>query len=1143
MVVLNPIAGTSVLQPRLWALLASLLIVLLMGAPSPAAAQNLLRNGNFSLGAADKPASWISDLWARNIGTEFRWEAPGQGLGHVVIQSQRPNDARWTQSARVKARTWYHLSGWVRGINISAAGMGANLSIMRGFDNAGGLHGEDTGWRNVSMYFRTNPGEELVTVACRLGGYGQESSGEVQCTGIDLSEVGGPPANATHIYGDRNPTRDASGIPASMAILLLLALAIGRFGWPTADIPKRELWLFALILSLVLGAKILIAPLYSYKVDLGTYAAWASRLAQLGPANFYASGYFADYPPGYMYALWGVGYAVKTLGVAWSSATAIIFLKLPALLADLAIAWLTFVRLRPGGKRLAWGAALAFALNPALILNSAVWGQTDAILSLFLLLAFLAQGKRQFELSWALLGLAILTKPQALLVAPLFVFWPWGWWRGGRFLTTALSVLLTTFFVADPFRAGRPWSWLIELYTSTAGNYAETSVNAMNMAAVLFGMRGQDSVLHAGLPAQAWGFIIGLGVGLGFLITYLRARDRVTYTQLLAASTLVAFVCLTRMHERYLYPFFVFAGLLGVSGRNGLLYWTLSGLFLTNELVVFLEQAQATAGPVWLWQSVGVLTTFGMLGWLALARNTAKGTFEPPGAAVLEIDDQQWEQARQQETALLPPDSPNPPDPARKSRPVWSIPEVASLGLLMMVGACLRFWNLGEPAEIVFDETYFVEQARQYLSGVDFMDPHPPFAKWMIASGITIFGDNPFGWRVMNAIAGTVLIGLMYLLGRELFRQRFAAFVAAFCITFDGLLLVDSRIAVIDIHYITWAIGAYILTLRLVADRDFRNLRRLLTIGAVLGISVGAKLYIPFFSFLLVLAIIGWVGWQEAQRRQIHPVRYLLLPINVVGWTAFGFYALTFAGDYFWGWWHSPIDFVRYIFIDVPGYQAAVAEATHPYSSKWYTWPLQLKPIWYFWRDASQEQGTVVGIWGLGNPIIWWASVPALLLALFHTFKYRSFVSGFIVAGWLLHILPWVGIGRTLFLYHYLPSLLFGFLALAWMVDRLSRDVGSRAERSFSGAILIATLIPFAGEAAGMWGWLGVIGLLVGYQASVVSRRVNPVRLGQVVAIGFLVAAIGVSVYLLPIWLGTPITKSAWEARMWISKVGTMGWL
>ena len=76
-----------------------------------------------------------------------------------------------------------------------------------------------------------------------------------------------------------------------------------------------------------------------------------------------------------------------------------------------------------------------------------------------------------------------------------------------------------------------------------------------------------------------------------------------------------------------------------------------------------------------------------------------------------------------------------------------------------------------------------------------------------------------------------------------------------------------------------------------------------------------------------------------------------------------------------------------------------------------------------------------------------------------------------------------------------------------------------------------------------MWGWMASLLLLLAYQLSVLSDRTNPVRLGQVVSIGFLLAAIGVSIYFLPIWLGTPITKSAWEARMWISKIGTLAWL
>ena len=131
----NSIAAISVLQPRFFGLVVACLLSLLAGSSSDAQAKNLLRNGNFAVGMGDKPASWAPDLWSRNVGTEFSWEQPEEGLGVAVIRSDEPNDARWTQTARVKARSWYHLSGWVRGRNVSATGLGANLSTMRGFDS------------------------------------------------------------------------------------------------------------------------------------------------------------------------------------------------------------------------------------------------------------------------------------------------------------------------------------------------------------------------------------------------------------------------------------------------------------------------------------------------------------------------------------------------------------------------------------------------------------------------------------------------------------------------------------------------------------------------------------------------------------------------------------------------------------------------------------------------------------------------------------------------------------------------------------------------------------------------------------------------------------------------------------------------
>jgi hypothetical protein len=139
----------------------------------------------------------------------------------------------------------------------------------------------------------------------------------------------------------------------------------------------------------------------------------------------------------------------------------------------------------------------------------------------------------------------------------------------------------------------------------------------------------------------------------------------------------------------------------------------------------------------------------------------------------------------------------------------WSAREAATLLGITVLALVLRLWQLGQPTDLVFDEVYFVEQGRNYLIGKDFMDPHPPIAKLTIGLGIRLLGDTPTGWRVMNAVMGTALVVLMYLLARTLFRRRVAATTAGLLVALDGLCLVDSRIAVIDIHYVTWAVAAY----------------------------------------------------------------------------------------------------------------------------------------------------------------------------------------------------------------------------------------------------------------------------------------------------------------------------------------------
>ena len=126
--------------------------------------------------------------------------------------------------------------------------------------------------------------------------------------------------------------------------------------------------------------------------------------------------------------------------------------------------------------------------------------------------------------------------------------------------------------------------------------------------------------------------------------------------------------------------------------------------------------------------------------------------------------------------------------------------------LISIVAFLLRVINLGNPKGFVFDEVYYVDGAQDLLKygvEVDGLKPefvvHPPVGKWCIALGIKIFGDNEFGWRIMAAIAGTLIILIAARLAHELFYSPFLTAITAALLACDGLLLVHSRTALLDL--------------------------------------------------------------------------------------------------------------------------------------------------------------------------------------------------------------------------------------------------------------------------------------------------------------------------------------------------------
>jgi dolichyl-phosphate-mannose-protein mannosyltransferase len=323
-----------------------------------------------------------------------------------------------------------------------------------------------------------------------------------------------------------------------------------------------------------LVVRILIAPHAGFYGDLKWFQTWATRLADVGFHRFYAGGHFSDYPPGYMYVLWLLGKISVPPGYT--------LLKVPAILADLGLAWVAATL----GQRIApaWVkervpvrplVAAAVLFNPAFIMLSAVWGQVDAVPALFvlssLLLLFTGPPSLRREIvAFLLFAIAIAVKPQAGFVLPVMLY---ALYRrdvrrhSGSGLTTgilniALSATLSLglwFLIAIPFGLG-PVE-LVRFDRHSASLYPVTSVNAFNLWGVIgFGRPDASGnyVAVAGIPALYFGM---LALACGVVLVVARAHraiergaDEARILTLAAGIvSLLAFVLLTRMHERYMF--------------------------------------------------------------------------------------------------------------------------------------------------------------------------------------------------------------------------------------------------------------------------------------------------------------------------------------------------------------------------------------------------------------------------------------------------------------------------------------------------------------------------------------------------------------------------------------------------------------
>jgi dolichyl-phosphate-mannose-protein mannosyltransferase len=346
------------------------------------------------------------------------------------------------------------------------------------------------------------------------------------------------------------------------------------------------------------------------------------------------------------------------------------------------------------------------------------------------------------------------------------------------------------------------------------------------------------------------------------------------------------------------------------------------------------------------------------------------------------------------------------------------------LAAFALAAALFRFPGLGYPGEEYFDEVYHAKTALQYLQGKPPTEwVHPPTAKLLIAVGVWLFGYHPWAWRLAPALAGTLLAPVFFLLARRVLATERAAVLATVLLLLDGVYLVQSRIAMTNVFAVLFQVLSALLVLRACASERL-SLARMAAAGAALGLAVSTR-----WTSLWAWGFLGLVYLARRGRRAFAP-RDLALGALGFGLLPALVYLLSYVPWMRQG--HSVVDVIR-LQRDIWHYHANL-RATHTYFSPWWTWPWLYRPTWYFWWSGTD---VVRGIVALGNPALWWVSVPVSLWATATGLARRDPRRLFAGAGFFLLYLPWGVSPRTLNFSHYLfEAMPYACLALGSVLDR-----------------------------------------------------------------------------------------------------------
>ena len=942
--------------------------------------------------------------------------------------------------------------------------------------------------------------------------------------------------------------------------------------------------MLVLVLIIAVVVRLFAALFYnlSHPMDMNTFQAWSLMLTETGFSGFYSRPEFTDYPPGYMYVLAALGHIWRGLqglfglsGGPWHT----MLLKSPAILADVLTVFFIYKIAtkfdnKEGGAKSLFPitAALLYAANPAVILNSALWGQVDSIHTLLIALSVYFIAGNKMAASTLVFTASVMVKPQSLIFSPiyLFMFYKYIFGMGrpkfnsknfrnlllcGAACFALMAVMILPFIDFSNLPSNPLEIPVLSQYVSTFFTYDLVSHNAYNFYS-FFGLNYApvSQIAFLGISFNTLGVIFIALITLFSLYLLYRKNDIGSVFLVAAFLVFATFMLSTRMHERYGFPAMALLLLAAAVLRDKRLIWLYIGLsaafflnyadVLAMSLNNFNFQQIAYSAQIFALPSIAlfiyaihvILTVFtnrpllkfrlpplkykdalvcgAITLFYAVFAFTNLGSNVSPQNPYIGVQNRPVivdfggrHQVHRLQFLSGPPDAQRfniefsddghtwygPLELTAQNVFTWQyhnfgrgqarfaritptsarfyMMEIAfkdqNLELIPIVLLSPNGAELFDEQNTIptaprsyfhsayFDEIFHARTAYEFLNQLPVFEwTHPPLGKVLISQGIQIFGMNPFGWRFMGTFLGVLMLPLIYLLAKKMFRATFWAGFATFIFAFDFMHYAQTRLATIDTFVVIFIMGMYYCMYlfhqsNYLRQPLYKSLLPLLFCGIFAGLAVASKWQGAYALIGLVIIFFRTLFLRYNEHKADEAKSYwkntlaictacllffIVIPLII--------YIASYIPYRSTNSLYPNLPFLQAVFqnqIDMFNYHAhTVLSETHPFSSPWWEWIINWRPIFIYFNNLGD--GMVQAISSFGNPLIWWAGLVAFAYTVYTSFRYKDKIAFFLIIAYLSQLIPWFFVARITFIYHYFPMLLFIVLMITYSFKNLTKS-------------------------------------------------------------------------------------------------------